>query len=227
MTIEFLAPDNEQVLAYLREGEGETILIVANLSHHAQFVELDLDRFAGLEPIEMLGRTDFPVIGDHGYPLSLGPYGFYWLMIDGADENETHDDDVVEISGPLEAAFGTDGPLVDAVRRYIALQPWISGRMPRGGQTSVLDLIPVTPGEQDANMWMAIVKVEHASGTDDLYVVPLAISFEEDRLALENGNLISRIRREGVDGVLYDGLADEPFPRQDAECHPRRRDAAG
>ncbi|MGI9529614.1 MAG: alpha-glucosidase C-terminal domain-containing protein, partial [Acidimicrobiia bacterium] len=209
--IEFLSPDNEQVLAYLREGEGETILIVANLSHHAQFVELELDRFAGLEPIEMLGRTDFPAIGDHGYPLSLGPYGFYWLSIEGADENETHDEDVIEISGPLEAAFGTDGPLVDAVRRHIALQHWISGRVPREGQASVVDLIPVTPGEQEASMWMAIVSVERSSGTDDLYVVPLAISFEEDRLAFENGDLISRIRREGVDGVLYDGLSDSRF----------------
>jgi len=159
----------------------------------------------------MLGRTDFPVIGDHGYPLSMGPYGFYWLSIDGTDEDENHDDDVIEISGPLEAAFGTDGPLVDSVRRYISLQPWISGRMPRRGQTSVLDLIPVTPGETDANMWMAIVKVEHASGPDDFYVVPLAISFESDRIAVENGNLISRIRREGQDGVLYDGLSDGRF----------------
>jgi len=209
--IEFLSPDNEQVLAYLREGEGETILIVANLSHHAQFVELDLDRFAGLQPIEMLGRTEFPIIGDHGYPLSLGPYGFYWLSIDGANEDEGLDDDVIEISGPLEAAFGTDGPLVEAIRRYIVLQPWFSGRFPRRAQTSVLDLIPVTPGEQDANLWMAFVKVEHASGTDDLYVVPVAISFEQDRVSLENGNLISRVRREGMEGVLYDGLSDDRF----------------
>src|SRR5665811_431116 len=51
--IEFLSHDNEQVLAYLREGEGETILVVGNLSRHAQFVELDLSRFAGQHLTEM------------------------------------------------------------------------------------------------------------------------------------------------------------------------------
>ena len=210
-SIEFLFPDNEQVLAYLREDEDGTILIVANLSRHAQFVELDLDRFAGLQPIEMLGRTDFPIIGDHGYPLSLGPYGFYWLSVDVASDEDDHEDDIVEISGPLEGALGADGPLVEPIRRYISLQPWYNSRLPLRGQTTVFDLIPVTPGEQDATMWLALVKVEHPSGSDDLYVVPIAISFEDHRIAAENGNLISRIRREGVDGVLYDGLADERF----------------
>ena len=41
-TIRFLAPANRKVLAYMREYEGETILCVANLSRHAQPVELDL-----------------------------------------------------------------------------------------------------------------------------------------------------------------------------------------
>jgi maltose alpha-D-glucosyltransferase/alpha-amylase len=209
--IEFLSPDNEQVLVFLREGEDETILIVANLSHYAQFVELDLDRFAGQRPIEMLGRTDFPLIGDHSYPLSLGPYGFYWLVIDGMGAEVAPGEDVVELFGPLEGAFGTDGPLLDVLGGYIARQPWYSGRVPGPAQTSVMDLIPVTPGEQDSTMWMGLVKVGHASGTDDLYVVPIAISFEADKVDLENGSLISRIQRDGVDGVVYDGLADERF----------------
>ena len=209
--VEFLSPDNEHVLAFLREGEGQTILVVANLSHHAQFVELDLGRFAGLQPIEMLGRTDFPSIGEDTYPLSLGPYGFYWLELDGGHSDLDEIDDVIEISGPLESNFGLDDPLVEAVRRFIARQPWYLGHSPRRAQTSVLDLIPVGLGEVERPTFMAFVKVEHASGADDLYTVPIAVSFDASHEAWGNGSLIARIRRDGVDGVVYEALEDEEY----------------
>jgi trehalose synthase len=63
--ISFLDPDNPKVLAFLRrlpgedDREGETVLVVANLSRHAQQVELDLRRFDGARPIELFGHTTF------------------------------------------------------------------------------------------------------------------------------------------------------------------------
>ena len=44
-----------------------------NLSRQAQPVSLDLAAFEGLVPVEMIGETEFPRIGDGAYPLSLGP----------------------------------------------------------------------------------------------------------------------------------------------------------
>ena len=122
--IEFLSPENEQVLAFLREGEDETILVVSNLSRHSQFVELDLNRFAGHIPTEMLGRTEFPRIGTDSYPLSLGPYGFYWLSFDDSDGKVANGQDLVEIEGPLEGAFASNGPLTAPLGRFVADQPW-------------------------------------------------------------------------------------------------------
>ena len=46
-SLEFLHPENSKVLAFLREHEDETILVVVNLSRFSQAVELDLSRFAG------------------------------------------------------------------------------------------------------------------------------------------------------------------------------------
>jgi maltose alpha-D-glucosyltransferase/alpha-amylase len=60
----FLKPGNRKVLAYLREYGEDTILCVANLSRSAQPVELNLSAFKGTVPVEMLGRTTFPPIGD-------------------------------------------------------------------------------------------------------------------------------------------------------------------
>jgi maltose alpha-D-glucosyltransferase / alpha-amylase len=83
-SLEFLKPENRAVLVYLRRHEADTILCIANLSHIVQPVLLELARFAGLTPREMLGYTEFPVITEQPYFLTLGPYGFYWFELQRA-----------------------------------------------------------------------------------------------------------------------------------------------
>ena len=73
-----LNPENRKVLAFLRQYEDETILVVANLSRFVQYVELDLAEFRGRVPVELFGRTELPPIGDLPYLLTLGPHAF-WL----------------------------------------------------------------------------------------------------------------------------------------------------
>ena len=80
-TIEFLPVANRKILAFVRRWEADTILCVANLSRHAQPAELDLPEFEGLTPVEMLGYTPFPAIGERPYVLTLGGYGFYWFEL--------------------------------------------------------------------------------------------------------------------------------------------------
>ena len=208
--IEFLAPENEQVLSYLREGEDETILVVANLSRDSQFVELDLGRFAGQHPIEMQGLNEFPIIGAAPYPLSLGPYGFYWLSFDRRDADAVNGHSVVEITGPLEGAFATNGALRVPLGRFVADQPWFQGRPPRPSQISVIDLIPLTPGEQDTTMWISIIGIATPAASDQWYVAPVAISFEDD-LEIPDESVLARVRRDGVEGFVYDALADSRF----------------
>jgi maltose alpha-D-glucosyltransferase/alpha-amylase len=80
-TLEFLHPENRRVLAYLRAHDGVTVLCVANLSRFAQYVELDLSRFNGRAPVEMIGRVHFPPIGELPYLLTLGPHDFFWFEL--------------------------------------------------------------------------------------------------------------------------------------------------
>ncbi len=83
--IEFLRPLNQSVLAFVRAHGDETILVVANLSGRSQPVSLDLTRHRGAVPVELLGETRFPPVGDQPYFLSLGPHGFYWFRLDRTD----------------------------------------------------------------------------------------------------------------------------------------------
>jgi maltose alpha-D-glucosyltransferase/alpha-amylase len=81
-----LGGSNPSVLSYVREyvaedGTTDTVLCVNNLSRFPQPVELDLRRFEGVAPIELLGGVRFPQIGELPYLLTLGAYGFYWFRL--------------------------------------------------------------------------------------------------------------------------------------------------
>ncbi len=88
-TLEFLHPDNRQVLAYLRAYEGVTILCVVNLSRFSQYVELDLRRYDGRVPAELVGHVRFPAIGELPYLLTFGPHGFYWFLLTDGSQPES------------------------------------------------------------------------------------------------------------------------------------------
>ncbi|HEU5100037.1 MAG TPA: maltose alpha-D-glucosyltransferase [Roseiflexaceae bacterium] len=80
--IEFCHPENKKVLVYIRSGEGQTVLVVNNLSRFVQPVELDLRKYDGWTPVEIIGETRFPPIGQLPYFLTLGPHGFYWFRLE-------------------------------------------------------------------------------------------------------------------------------------------------
>ena len=60
---------------------ADVILCINNLSRFPQPVELDLRRFQGMIPVELLGGVPFPPIGELPYLLTLGGYGFYWFRL--------------------------------------------------------------------------------------------------------------------------------------------------
>jgi maltose alpha-D-glucosyltransferase/alpha-amylase len=80
-TIEFLDADNRRVLAYVRAYEDEILLCVVNLSRFVQPTQLDLSAYNGWRPIELIGETPFPEIGELPYFLTLGPHSFYWFRL--------------------------------------------------------------------------------------------------------------------------------------------------
>ncbi|ATB39783.1 trehalose synthase [Cystobacter fuscus] len=80
--LRWLNPDNRKVLAFMREYEGQAILIVCNLSRFAQPAVLDLRDWEGQVPVELMGETPFPMISHLPYQLTLGPYMFLWFRLE-------------------------------------------------------------------------------------------------------------------------------------------------
>jgi len=79
---EALHPTNASVFAFLRVLDNDAVLCVNNLSRFAQPLELDLSRWTGRIPVEMLGGVRFPRIGDLPYLLTLAPHGFLWFSLE-------------------------------------------------------------------------------------------------------------------------------------------------
>jgi maltose alpha-D-glucosyltransferase/alpha-amylase len=80
-----LGGSNPCVFAFLREWGEDRVMCVNNLSRSPQPVELDLRAYEGSQPVEMLGGSHFPRIGELPYLLTLGGHGFYWFRIPRAE----------------------------------------------------------------------------------------------------------------------------------------------
>jgi maltose alpha-D-glucosyltransferase / alpha-amylase len=85
-SFEALDAANPSIFAFLRILDDNAVLCVNNLSRFAQPVELDLRRFGGRTPVEMLGHVHFPRIGELRYLLTLSPHSFHWFTIEDTPE---------------------------------------------------------------------------------------------------------------------------------------------
>jgi maltose alpha-D-glucosyltransferase / alpha-amylase len=85
-TFSDLGGSNPSVFSFSRDFGDDTVLCVNNLSRFPQPVELDLRRWEGYEPIEMIGHVRFPRIGELPYLLTLTGHGFYWFLISRYEE---------------------------------------------------------------------------------------------------------------------------------------------
>jgi len=222
--IRFLTPQNRKVLAYLREHEGETILCVVNVSRAAQAVELDLHEFAGRTPLELLGGSAFPLIGQLTYMLTLPPYGFYWF---GLSEEAQPPQWSTATSGPMVTephTFVLRGSLVDALEgdnrgileneilpSYVAQRRWFQGKNTRISKVRIAATAPLPGHEQDAVL--AAIEVTTALSTSR-YAFPISIAWEdEEPCPFEVPLAFARVRRGRRVGLLTDGFASARFAR--------------
>src|SRR3989442_895065 len=208
-SIEFLSPENPKVLAFIRRFEEETVLVVANLSRFTQCVELDLRTFKGHAPIELIGKTRFPTIGELPYLLTLGEHAFYWFSL---EEPKTAAQDAREASYQpplLEVPSGWEGPLSGGERSSLEMvlpawlegRRWFHGRARDISQVRIQDIVPVD------SLRFAMLEVEFSQGEPEQYVLPLAIQPDDKPAA---GQAVIAVLRRSDNSQLYlvDALSD-------------------
>jgi len=240
-SIDFLYPQNRKVIAFVRRYEGETLLVVANLSRHAQHTSLNLGSLAGRIPVEMFGRTEFPMVTDSPYPISLGPHAFYWFSLEAKTESTT------TTARPAEPALmaltvrrGPDDLLKRSYRsrfeaallRYARRSRWFGGKAKRTRNATILDAIAVPV--HDATAYLIVLKVEYTDGEPESYLIPVAfaggelasqVSSEPSKPVIATLEFRGALQRAPM--IAYDALASPDFRSALLDGMGRRRSYKG
>jgi maltose alpha-D-glucosyltransferase/alpha-amylase len=205
--VEFLFPDNRKVLVFLRTLGEETVLVVANLARSAQFVELDLSRFAGAVPVELFGPTAFPRIGELPYFLTLGPYGCYWFALTRDEESAPEEAPSVpslSVRGEWSSVFDRrrKRQLEQVLPAFLQRQRWFGAKGKAIASTEIASTVPL--GDAGA---LAFVTVSYAEGEPDVYVLPLAVrTAEGDGWPPPEGSVIADLDTQDGHLLLFDGV---------------------
>ncbi len=226
-SIDFLPSRNRKVLTYVRKHLDDTILCVANLSRTVQPVELDLSRFKGMIPVEMLGLTEFPRIGELPYFLTLPGHAFYWFRLQQAAAPiaarvapEQASDIPLAPALFMGAAWDTllDGNVRTLIERdllvgFLQRQRWFGAKARPMRAARFVDWGLLRRAPQP--MFLTIVETEFEDGGRDRYFLPLTISSHTDVPGVEQRapHAVLATITGARKGVLFDAWLDERFSR--------------
>ncbi|MFL6622074.1 MAG: maltose alpha-D-glucosyltransferase [Sulfurifustis sp.] len=237
-SLRFLSPGNRKILVYLREYEDESVMCVTNLSRAAQPVELNLSAFQGRVPVEMLGRSTFPPIGELPYLLTLPGYGFYWFLLSKtAAVPRWHEERLAPAELPWLVMFAgwrslypdfigqndrVQRPMAEKLRaaverdilpRFVAKERWYATKASAPERVELLDAAEW--GEATHSALVALVRTVSREG-HARYFLPLSIVWGEttdEHVRPLLHRALARVRRGPRVGVLFDAVADEEFCR--------------
>jgi maltose alpha-D-glucosyltransferase / alpha-amylase len=214
----FIRPANRSVLAYVRQLGDEVILCVANLSRSAQATELDLSAFKDRVPLEMLGRTHFPAIGELPYMITLAPYGFYWFQLQERDKTVYAAPSVVPEFETLVVPLGatwvslarTRGVFErDVMPGHLARSRWYPRHDASTIRPTLTSAIPFCD-IGDNRPWLAFFgAAEHEAA--QRYVLPLQIEWVRFDRERYNPQALAAVRQGAREGTLLDVAYDPIF----------------
>jgi maltose alpha-D-glucosyltransferase/alpha-amylase len=244
----FLKPGNRKVLAYLREYGEEVILCVANLGRSAQPVELDLSAWRGRIPVELMGRTPFPPIGELPYLLTLTACGFYWFRLASPGEVEVprwHEERLMRDDLPVLVLF--DGWTsffrdrvvpwriamakktretfeTEVLVRHLEAQRWFAAKGEGAKRARLSDW---ALWEAGPDSWLLTLLEIEGTREPAAYFAPLALAWEErdeERVRALAPAGIAKVRQQAAVGLMADAFADERFCRAVVEAIGARRE---
>ena len=230
-TFTLLPVENQSILAFVREYEGERILVVANLSRFVQSTFLPKDNaYGGLVPVELFSKAAFPPIGDDPYHLALGPHGFYWFSLVPQEETAgdqamapTSEGGALPVVGVREglqnmlvktmADRGARQRLEELLPSYLQHQRWFGAKGRAVRRVTVEDAVRLQA--HPFPVYLSILNVEMEGAENGaLYVLPLASTYAEeaDRVLQERPQAaLAWIDGPNGRGLLHDATASPDF----------------
>jgi maltose alpha-D-glucosyltransferase/alpha-amylase len=234
----FLHPGNRKVLAYLREYGDEAVLCVVNLARTPQAVELDLARFEGRVPVEIVGKASFPPIGKLPYLVTLAGHGYFAFRLSADVPAPAWHEQVLPYRTLPVLVLGLDWHVAlrnmrtaDDLERFATnfthermrdeiLLPYLRNRRwfaLKGQPVADLGFDQLAVWETEAGNWlMGLLYAVPESGPHQRYFFPLGISWEErdhDPLEKLGAWSLAKVRRKDKVGVMFGAFGSRTFAR--------------
>lgn len=221
-SLEFLHPANRKVLAFLRQHEGQTVLVLANLSRFVQSAQLDLSAFEGQIPVELFGGSRFPTVGKAPYFVMLGPHSFYWFELCATVPERVCPlpartlEDVTTLAvrkSWTEVASREDDAWERLLTQFLECRLLGDAAPSAISHVTVRDWLLLPATSSPTETLLLFIDVQQPIGDPQRIVLPLTFVAEPhavEVLANQPGSVLARIEGGQV-GILFDPLADPEY----------------
>ncbi|MFC1592870.1 maltose alpha-D-glucosyltransferase [Candidatus Omnitrophota bacterium] len=215
--IKFVNSDNSKVLSFIRGYEGESILVVVNLSRFSQVVKLDLSGFSGYVPEEVFSKNQFPAIKKAPYVLTLGFHDYFWLILrkrNAAAPIEEKEIPQLKTDLAWSSFFKGSGItfLEEALPLYLKGCRWFGGKARTIRKIKITEAIPVSA--QGSLFYLVFFEVHYTEVALEVYSLPLAFAAGAKELQIIKDypqSVIARIQAQSEGGVIFEGIYDTGF----------------
>ena len=213
--IRFFHPENAKVLAFVREDEDNSVLVLANLSRFTQAAEIDLTEFAGVVPMEIFSRSKFPELKPGVTMFTLGPHDFYWLAL--RRKGHAHAVDPAAKVPVRQGKLEWGGALTPATREMLErelLPPYFGSAHWFSGRTKLLRDLRIVDDFAVGSSRMVLVQAAYNEGMPETWVLPLQVSTGEQatRLVSESPRAVIALFRDGDnEQILHDAMLESSF----------------
>ena len=217
--MKFLESSNAKVLAFVRTYEKQRIIVVANLSQFSQSTILNLSEYKGCDITEVFSQNRFFSVAEGEYPITIGPYGYFWFQADVAEKKEK------EASGELyvlktevswEKLFDNYNELRTLERKvlisFMKKCRWFGGKAKVVSKVSIKKTIPVKVNGD--THFFGIIEVHYVQRLPELYFLPMAFLPSDsimERVEYTVQSVICRAEIQGKAGFIMDSSYDKLF----------------
>ena len=216
--IKFIDSSNSKILSFARSYKNQKLIIVANLSKYSQAANLDLRDYKGSGLTEVFSQNIFPAVADSHYPVTIGPYGYFWFFVEEKAEPVKEEGPLtISMDEPWETIFSSymDVNVLEkqVFPTYLMKCRWF------GGKAKTITKIKVDlnlPLSYDDNLlaYLLVLEVSYEKRLPELYFLPVALvpaTDMLDKISQTPNTIICHLEMQGRQGVLIDASYDSRF----------------
>lgn len=206
-TIKFLKTNNNKILSYVREYEGEIILIAVNLSKWAEFIKIDLSDYDTYIPVEIFSGHEFPCIDKNEYTLTFGAYEYYCFELTKKDllTEEFLKIPELKLKDSWKTLFMHETSkhgLSEVFSFYFKKSSYLTKHI---NNISIIDYISL----DEAKYYIVVMKVEYTNCEFEIVQIP--ISIVNELTDIKESDLIAKLYLSGVNSYIINSINLEDF----------------